>query len=206
MTQITPIECYSELQAIKMHFSGSYDYFKYGGKVSITPASFEAKRDHMTYTWIAKKYNKENYHDLVLSNVLRKPNIYCRELLSEESRETLLEYQKRIQGLSYNFGTDIDHLMDLCAKEKCTLDDMLRVESGSPPKLLKQYEWRYITLETLVILDDILGFFGYWDKRIQDRIIWPGIHNLCTKYKPFLTYDKDSLRKILKEKIFHWCF
>lgn len=192
---------YSIYQGIKLHFSGSYDFFKYGGKVSISEETFKRKKEYYTFVGLAKKYNEQDYRDLVLSNILRKPNIYCRELLSDESKATMLEYQKRIGSLSYNFTEDINRLLEVCERDHITLDDMLVVNEGQHPILLNQYEWRVISLETLIILNGLLGFFGYWNKRIAEKIIWPRIYELCTKYEPWFHYSKEYYTKLLRDKI-----
>jgi hypothetical protein len=75
------------------------------------------------------------------------------------------------------------------------------VHEGQHPSLLNQYEWRVISLETLIILDGLLGFFDYWTKRIDEKIIWPRIHELCENYEPFLHYDKLAFTKVLREKL-----
>lgn len=201
MTQITPIHAYSIYQGMKLHFTGTYDFFKYKGQVSITEETFKRKKEYYTFVGLAKRYNEQDYKDLVLSNILRKPNIYCRELLSDESRATMLEYQKRIGALAYTFGQDIMRLLEVCDRDHLKFEDMMVVNEGQHPILLNQYEWRVISLETLIILNGVLGFFGYWNKRIDEQIIWPRIHNLCVKYEPFMQYDKVAYTKLLRDKL-----
>jgi len=60
---------------------------------------------------------------------------------------------------------------------------------------------KQVSLETLVILNDLLKFFPMWDKKIDDDIIWPDFKMKCEKYSPFLNYDKDKFKIILKDKI-----
>jgi hypothetical protein len=57
-----------------------------------------------------------------------------------------------------------------------------------------------VTIETLCILQDIMGFFRLW-KNIDDDIIWPIWKQKCEKYLPFIDYDKNKYKIILKEKI-----
>ena len=58
-----------------------------------------------------------------------------------------------------------------------------------------------IALETLIILNDLMNFFPMWEKEIYDDIVWPSFKKKCEKYKPFLSYDKEKFKLILKEKI-----
>jgi hypothetical protein len=58
-----------------------------------------------------------------------------------------------------------------------------------------------VTIETVVILNDMMNFFPMWEKKITDDIIWPNWKLRLQKYSPFLIYDKPKFKAILKEKI-----
>ena len=89
----------------------------------------------------------------------------------------------------------------LFRSEKGNPDESLKVVSGSYPKLLTWVMERSINMETLIILNDILGFCSIWDKKIDDDIIYPQFRRKCLKYKPFLHYDINKFRIILTEKV-----
>jgi hypothetical protein len=40
-----------------------------------------------------------------------------------------------------------------------------------------------------------------WEKEIYDDIVWPNFKMKCVKYRPFLYYEKEKFKEILKEKI-----
>jgi len=77
--------------------------------------------------------------------------------------------------------------------------DCVIVKNGQHPYLLKQYLRREISIETVIILNDIFGFFGHWNKKIEDGVLWPSIHKKLLKYKPFFHYDAFKCRKIVKD-------
>ena len=56
-------------------------------------------------------------------------------------------------------------------------------------------------IETVIIMDDLMNFLPMWQRKIQDDIIWPKWELKLTKYKPFLHYDKNKLKSILKEMV-----
>lgn len=58
-----------------------------------------------------------------------------------------------------------------------------------------------IMIETVAILNDLMGFFPMWERKIQDDIIWPNWKLKIEKYTPFITYDKLKLKSILKDNI-----
>jgi hypothetical protein len=77
----------------------------------------------------------------------------------------------------------------------------MKVRSGEYPDLLVGAMQNSISIETLVILNDMMNFFSMWDKKISDDIIWPSWKLKCEKYAPFITYDKVKFKNILKEAI-----
>ena len=60
---------------------------------------------------------------------------------------------------------------------------------------------REVQPETMVILDDVLGYIKRWDKDIDEEIIWPKIKQQIVNYKPFMSYDKDRYKNILKKVV-----
>ena len=61
-------------------------------------------------------------------------------------------------------------------------------------RLLKEYLGGRISLETIVILDDLVNFGNRWDKQLKDDIIWPDLKKLIKNYKGFLTINKNRYR------------
>ena len=80
-------------------------------------------------------------------------------------------------------------------------DSMLEVPPNSYPLLMRMVQQKQVALETLCILNDIMNFFPMWDKKIDDDIIWPQWETKIKKYTPFLHYDKEKFKQILKEKV-----
>ena len=80
-------------------------------------------------------------------------------------------------------------------------EQMLVVNDGQHPVLLREVMSGTISVETMVILNNIMNFFPMWNKKIDDDIIWPNFRLKCEKYAPFVTFDKVKFKSILKEQI-----
>ena len=80
-------------------------------------------------------------------------------------------------------------------------NELLVVKQNQFPKLMMYATQGDICLETLIILDNIMNFFPMWEKEIYDDIVWPNFKMKCVKYRPFLHYEKEKFKEILKEKI-----
>ena len=190
---MNPYETYVKYLAIKQHFTQpGYDYFKYNGKVRANPQSFDTRKDKYFFHKLSKMDDVDNY---IMVNLLDDPNKWVGDLVSDKGEHAYTAWKKRMESLSYVFKNEINSLDE-------DLNKNFIIEDGQHPYILRQYLRKNLSLDTFVILEDILKFCKHFDKNVTDTIIWPGIKLKMTKYKPFLTYDKFKMRKILKEKFY----
>ena len=177
--------------ALKRHFSSNYDYFKYNGKVNARIDAFENRKDKFFFFKLAKR---KDYKDFLLANMVNNPDVWIGDLVdSETANEVFMEWSKRQQSLGYVFGNELDELNE-------DFNANFVVEDGQYPRILSLFNMKRISIETLVILSDLTGCFKYWDKAINDTIVYPSINNIVNKYGPFLNYDKVKMRKICLDK------
>ena len=89
-------EAYVKYLAIKKHFTtDNYDYFKYNGKVRANFDTFISRNDAYSFAKLAKR---EDYQNLILSNIIKKPDIWVREILDEEAQERYILWKKKIEA------------------------------------------------------------------------------------------------------------
>ena len=202
MDIITPFDAYRIYEAVKLHFkSDTYNYFTYNGKVKVSQTGFDSRRDKVFFQMLAKKYkHREEYVRFLVANFLAAENTWSKDLISEQSSEIYRDYQRKMQSLSYKFEQDLELLFDFCETEKIHPNELFAVKNNSAP-LLKLYQQGAIILETIIILDMIFGFTNRWNKRMTDTIIWPKIERKMSKYRPFLSIDTDTYRKVIIKKM-----
>lgn len=188
---MTPFESYKTFLAVKSHFTtDSYDYVKYNGKINASASSFETRKDRYQFYKLSKHKDPLKY---LVSNFVDGDLKWIGDLFNDESEKVYTDWLKRQQSLTYVFEQDLNKLLT-------NFDDNVIVKNGQHPYLLKQYLRRQVSIETIIILNDILGFFGHWNKKIEDGVLWPSIYKKLNKYKPFFHYDAFKCRKILKDK------
>lgn len=170
--------------ALKRHFTTDYDYFKYNGKVRATIESFEKRNDKYNFYKLSKRSDNKEF---ILANIVHDPNVWVGNLFGEKAEKVYNDWKKIQQSLTYTFKQDINTLDD-------DFDSNLLTHDGNHPKLLKLYLSRQIHTESLIMINEVTNVFGYWDKKLVDKIIWPDIKNRCTKYRPFLSLDKDKIK------------
>jgi|APGre2960657373_1045057.scaffolds.fasta_scaffold07287_7 hypothetical protein len=188
--------------AIKLHFtSDSYDYFKYGGKTNVSKDAFANRKDKYTFYRLSRKYSLQELRDFYVSNFLVKDVNWVGDIANAEGEENYKLWQKRNQRLTYEFEQDIIRILEQADNP----DELVTVPSGGYPALLQGAMQNSISIETLVILNSIMNFFPMWSKKISDDIIWPTYQRKCLRYEPFLQYDKEKFKTILKESIKELC-
>jgi len=197
MTENTGYAAFAMYNSLKLHFTSSnYDYFKYHGKTNVSAVTFLKRKDKYTFYKLSRKYSLEELRNFYVANFLEGDK-WVGEMNNADGEEVYRKWQKTQQSLTYTFENDIMYLL----ANGGSPDEMLLVKPNEYPLLMKMVQLKQVSLETIVILNDILNFFPMWDKKIDDDIVWPDFRMKCLKYTPFLHYDKNKFKEILKEKI-----
>jgi hypothetical protein len=198
MIENSGFAAFAMFHAMKLHFtSDSYDYVKYNGKTNVTKTTFSTRKDKYSFYRLSRKFGLTELKDYYIANFLVDDVQWIGDILGPESEENYKKWQKRIQSLTYTFENDIIRLLDRVDNP----NELLMVRKNEFPLLMQCATQGDIAIETLIILDDLMNFFPMWEKEIYDDIVWPNFKIKCMKYKPFLHYDKNKFKQILKEKI-----
>jgi hypothetical protein len=198
MIENSGFAAFALFHALKLHFtSDSYDYVKYNGKTNVTKTTFSTRKDKYSFYRLSRKFGLTELKDYYIANFLVDDVQWVGDILGPESEENYKKWQKRIQSLTYIFENDIIRLLDRVDNP----NELLMVRKNEFPLLMQCATQGDIAIETLIILDDLMNFFPMWEKEIYDDIVWPNFKIKCMKYKPFLHYDKNKFKQILKEKI-----
>ena len=92
------------------------------------------------------------------------------------------------------FSTEVSDLL-----RKRTIQKVLEVKNGQHPILLKEFLAKKISLETMCIMDEIIGFTKDWDRLISEKVVYPDVMLKINKYKSFISYDHNTYKKELIE-------
>lgn len=197
MTENTGFAAYALFNAIKLHFTGSYDYFKYNGKVTVTKDNFSHNKGKYQFYKLSRKYDLDELRSFYTANFIKEDIQWVGQLMTPEAENNYKNWQKRTQALTQTFKDDIIK----CIQQVDDLDDLLKVKRNDFPYLLHGLMRNDICIETICILNGILNFLPMWNKKIEDDIIWPSWRNKIEKYTPFINYDRSKFKSVLKELI-----
>ena len=195
-------DVYKIYLAIKLHFtSDSYDYFKHNGKTTARLKTFTKRRDRYFFHKLSRSYSSSACVDYFVAGFLDSDSVWIGDVVGKSGEENYTRWQKRIESLSYVFEGDVNTLLEFIEEKKIKFDDLFKVKDGQHPPLVKLYIANKITIESMIILDDILNYTKQFNKQIKETVIWPKKYKLLMNYKPFLKYNTTKMKMIIKKKI-----
>lgn len=197
MSKMEAFSAYKIYTAIKNHFVlDNYDYFKYNRKINLSYDSFLKRRDKIFFAKLGNK--KDKYlEDFLVANFLYDPKIWVGELLSEECEKKYHAWRKKQESLTYVFKNEMSFMEGWNADK---LNNWFEVSRGEHPNIIKKYLHKEISIETLTILNSILNFTQKYDEEFIDPV-YKEVSKLCNKYQPFLKFDTQRTKKLLREII-----
>ena len=189
-----------------LHFTTTYDYFKYYGNASWgTVASMEkyfAKFEHQTgfswqrgfFTALGKKYVEELDLIYYYLSQMTRGKMYPTEFLDEYFDD----YKNKMDSFSLHLQRNMKVVVEYMKEYNLEFNELFVGPGINHPPILKLLLGEDISLETFTVLDIILGFSKILDNKLVDPI-WRDQKTLCYNYKPFLEVNVDSKRKLIRD-------
>ena len=179
-----PIDVYLMYCAMKAHFSkNDYDFFTYKGKSRVPRNSFYKRKDRGFFVKLSRKYSEEDLKNYLVANFI----IDRRGYIANFSNENYEQWKEKRNNFYNMFTDEIRPLVK-------NFNPLFEVKNSEHPNLLKEYLGKRVSLETLIILDDLVNFSKTWDNRMAEDYIWFDLKKLMNNYKRFLTIDKNQYR------------
>ena len=106
--RMNEFEAYEKYVALKLHFTSEYDYFRYNGKTSVTPKSFNDRKDKFHFKKLAKKYDDSTLIEYFVANLIDN-----KHWVGNMDLATYSQWMARIQSIEYVFSNDVDRAASL---------------------------------------------------------------------------------------------
>ena len=183
--------------AVKNHFTTSYDFFKYNGKVNAKEDSFLKRRDKFFFAKLQRKYNNDQLRDLFVSNFADGEDFWIGNVLTQKAESVYTEWKARQMKLSYILEQDLKFLLDYYNERNLDFNSLFVMENGHP--ILLQCVLRNdIYVETMIIIDRVLNYSRRWNKVLDDPV-WTEFKKRMDKYSPFVLFEAEKGKKILRK-------
>ena len=159
--------------------------------------AFEKRRDKYLFHRLARKYRDEEMVSFLVANFVHSDDNWTKSLLEDEAEQTYREWKRITDSMSRVY---LDDLAKICPDPK-EFNSLFKVEDGQFPKLLIALMQKEVTMETMVILNNIFDFVRVWDKKISDDIVYPKISRKIRKYGSFLNVDVNKYKTLTKSAL-----
>jgi hypothetical protein len=189
-----------------LHFTSTYDYFKYYGNASWgTIASMEkyfAKFEHQTgfswqrgfFTSLGKKYVIELDLIYYYLSQITIGKMYPTEFLDDY----FIDYKNKMESFSLHLQRNMKVVVEYMKEYDLKFNELFECEGINHPPILKLLLGDDISLETFTVLDICLDFTKVLNDKLIDPI-WRDQRTLCYNYKPFLEVNVKEKRKLIKD-------
>lgn len=161
--------------SIKVHFTqDKFDLFSStlkGGR-----ASYERRRDKGIFKKWASEYDTVNFINLVAANCMYG-NTECAYDM-DRARDNYKEYERRRQAITKIFSDDLD-----------------KIDCLNEQELIQKMVGNQITIETCVILHEVLGLFMGEMPSIFDTAL-----RRIRKSRRFVRYNRSKIESVLKQR------
>ena len=193
---MSPFDCYKSYLAFKNHFcKESYDYFKYCGRSRASLDSFHKRKDRYFFERMSRQKSDEEIKAYFVANFVEcsdPQSLWIGEII-KTGEDTYTNWLRKSQSLFYLFKTEAEVFL-----HKDSFEKLFEIKNNQHPEILKKYFQKAISLETMVILDMILGYVKNFDKKMTDPV-WETVSLRIRKYEPFLNIDVAKYKNTLKE-------
>jgi hypothetical protein len=162
--------------AVRSHFEGGYDGFKYDWKLANIPE----KESHY-YEKLARKFNHEK--DLLFflfAAFVRHDIRFVGDLFTDEVTDGYNKAQKYRNALTKKFTDDIRHLSEC---------DIMNSGKGLIRKALQGH----LNIETAAIIADCLGLFDIWETKYANDPFMSSWVARLKKYLQLMPYDRTLI-------------
>jgi hypothetical protein len=192
---LEPFESYQKYLALKNHFTNKkYNYFTYNGKVKANLQSFYKRKDRFWFEKLSRNKTDEEILNFFVANFAScdDPQSLWIGQIIKEGEDNYKNWMRKTQSLSYIFKEEISIF------NSKNFDEMFSIQGNKHPLIIKNYLQKKISLETLIILNNILEYTKEFDKKLQDPV-WEFVSMRIEKYTPFIHIDVNKFKQLLKE-------
>ena len=180
-----PSDVYLMYCAMKAHFGkNDYDYITYNGKSSVSRNSFYKRKDRYFFVKLSRKYKEsDDIKNYLVSNFIVEQRGYVANF-NDRNYETWKDKRNNFYNI---FTEEIRPFVN-------NFNPIFEAKKNEHPLLLKEYLGKRVSIETLIVLEELVDFTKSWNRIMSEDYIWYDIKKLMKNYKRFLTIDKNRYR------------
>lgn len=189
---MNPYDFYRIQLPIHLHFTSTYDYFKYHGKTKfVSSEDFIRKREFPLFRGMANKVNTSQCKDFCVAQYASDRDSFIFNSV-EQAWQTYVEWEKKQNLLSETVRNDLQLILSSNIILK-TIRDGTLLQMAAQNKVQK---------ETVIILDSVFArFLDSWKTKYANDPYLIKVVERLIKYRPFVTFNKEKIISVIGEEI-----
>lgn len=197
MTLETVFDLYKLVEALRLHFqTDTYDYFKYNGSIHRKEEKFQENKSKFHYVKLFEKFKRTNIDpvDFIVATMVSGKYKWIGDIST--GHKNYLASEKKFQSFEYMFEQDIARLYS----ENPSFSQWIKPNPEEYPDLLIEIITEKLSLETMIVLDDIFKLFDEVWKKYDDGMdsVFKGLQTKVQKYRPFVLNKVGKTKKYAK--------
>lgn len=192
-------KAYRYYLALKLHFTNDkFNVFENRGNVKGSLQTFEARNDSYLFEKLARRFStdKECIQYFVANFAYNNDNMIYEP---GEAEQHYVEWQSRKEAISRIFKDDLETIQLEIDKNGYDYSDVFNCTLNDLPLIIKLYLGNKITIETMVILNELENLSVKWLENASISLIMEQDIRKIRKLSGFVTYNKDRINKIFSE-------
>jgi len=167
---------------VKLHFTQDrFDFFKSPIRMSVD--IFNKRNDKKLFKALSRKAtNKLRIINYFVSGYVETDKNYLLDFLSHETGVLHKNRMSRIKNIKTVFQKDVMEIYSTCG----SMERAFETGVTGFPYLLKMVMEKRVTLESLIILNEIYKFLDSWKLQYETNIVVSTLLKKTTKYRVFL--------------------
>lgn len=192
-------KAYRYYLALKLHFTNDkFNVFENRGNVKGSLQTFEARNDSYLFEKLARRFStdKECIQYFVANFAYNNDNMIYEP---GEAEQHYVEWQSRKEAISRIFKDDLETIQLEIDKNGYDYSDVFNCTLNDLPLIIKLYLGNKITIESMVILNELENLSDKWLENASISLIMEQDIRKIRKLSGFVTYNKDRINKIFSE-------
>lgn len=183
-------ECYKLYLAMQRHFSTSYDYFKYNGKVNASKEAYAKRNDMFSFEKLTKLIQKDEFVDFFLCHFLDNPKMWIRNM----SKQNYELHKAKMKSFPKKFEEDLEYLSTYKPSE-------LMEVTNDIPVIHKLCINKKVDAKTLIAMDKFFPFIDKHYEEVKVPIVFPDHIEMLRNYRPFFINKVTDIHKDIMKNV-----
>ena len=183
-------DAYKLYLAMQRHFSTSYDFHKYNGKVNASIEAYQKRNDMFSFEKLSKIVPQDELINFFLCHFLDNPKCWIRSM----SKASYEKYKAKLKNFPTTFREELQYLSQHKPADLMATNDI--------PLIHRLCMEKKVSMETLIAMDKFFPFIDKHNDEVNVPFAWPDHIAMLKNYRPFFVEHVTEIHKdVMKDEL-----